>query len=100
MDFQKAFGTISQQFLFDVLSKFNFGNSFIRWIETMYKNAEACVTNNGWTSKPLPIHRGIRQGCSLNTLLFLLTVEILAANIHKENNDGLEIKKKKKKKKK
>ena len=91
LDFQKAFDTINYQFLFNGLLKFNFGNSFIRWIETMYKNAETCVTNNGWTSTPLPIHSGIRRGCPLSALLFLVSVEILAANIRKENNDGLEI---------
>ena len=54
----------------------------------MYKNAEACVTNNGWTSKPLPIHRSIRQGCPLSALLFLLSVETSAANIRKEKMTG------------
>ena len=56
----------------------------------MYHNADACVTNNGWTSKPFKINKGIRQGCPLSTLLFLLVVEVLACDIRKDNNNGLQ----------
>ena len=57
----------------------------------MYNNAEACVTNNRWTSKPLFIGRGIRQGCPLSALLFLLVVEVLANKIRKNKEYGIEI---------
>ena len=46
LDFQKAFDMVSHKFLQDVLIKLNFGNSFIKWVQVMYKNAESCVTNN------------------------------------------------------
>ena len=58
----------------------------------MYQNAEACVTNNGWTSKPFKIGKGIRRGCPLSALLFLLAEEVLACNIRENENDGLQIK--------
>ena len=57
----------------------------------MYNNAETCVTNNGWTSKPLFIGRGIRQGCPLSALLFLLVVEVLADKIRINKEYGIEI---------
>ena len=65
LDFQKAFDTINHNFMHAVLEKFNFGSSFIKWIKTIYSRSEACLTNNGWTSKPFEIQRGIRQGCPL-----------------------------------
>ena len=74
-----------------VLKKFNFGTSFIKWVNTIYNGTESCITNNGWTSKAFPIKKGIRQGCLLSALLFLLVVEILAINIRKTPEDGLEI---------
>ena len=92
LDFQKAFDTVNHNFMHAVLEKFNFGSSFIKWIKTIYSKSEACLTNNGWTSKPFEIQRGIRQGCPLSALLFLLVVEILANKIRKSKNDGLEIK--------
>ena len=91
LDFQKAFNTVNHDFLKNVLIKYNFGNSFIKWVDIMYQNAEACVTNNGWTSKPLKINKGIRQGCPLSALLFLLVVEVLACNIREDVGDGIQI---------
>ena len=91
LDFQKAFDTVNHDFLNQVLKKYNFGNSFIKWVDIMYYNAEAHVTNNGWTSKSFKISKGIRQGCPLSALLFLLVVEVLACNIRENSDDGLHI---------
>ena len=91
LDFQKAFDTVNHDFLKNVLIMYNFGNSFIKWVDILYQNAEACVTNNGWTSKPLKINKGIRQGCPLSALLFLLVVEVLACNIREDVGDGIQI---------
>ena len=92
IDFHKAFDTVNHNFLHVVLQKFQFGSSFCKWVETIYNKAEACFTNNGWTSRPFEIQRGIRQGCPLSALLFLLVVEILANKTRKNKSDGLEIK--------
>ena len=91
LDFQKAFDTVNHNFLLSVLTKFNFGHSFIKGIQTIYTKSESCLSNNGWTSKPFGIQRGIRQGCPLSALLFLLVVEILGDRIRKNTHDGLEI---------
>ena len=53
LDFQKAFDTVNHSFMLRALEKFNFGESFIKWVKTIYNEAESCVTNNGWMSKPL-----------------------------------------------
>ena len=65
LDFQKAFDTVGHDFLFKTLSKFNFGESFQRWVHIMYNNAESCVTNNGWTSKPFKVQKMYKTGMSL-----------------------------------
>ena len=40
-DFEKAFHSIDQCFLFSVLESFGFGPHFIQWIGTLLKNSEA-----------------------------------------------------------
>ena len=89
LDVKKAFDSVSYTFLNEVLNKFTFGSSFIKWINTIDNNAESCIINNGWTSRPSPIQKGMRQGCPL---LFLLVVEILAINLRKTPEEGLDIK--------
>ena len=47
----------------------------------MDQNYLACVKNNGYTSQRFEIKRGIRQGCPVSALLFVLSVEMLATKI-------------------
>ena len=60
IDFQKAFDSINHDFMFKALSVFNFGPSLIRWIQIFYKNISSTVMNNGYTTPPFKISRGVR----------------------------------------
>ena len=53
------------------------------------------MTNNGFHTQFFNIKRGVRQGCLISTLLFILCVEVLAIAI-REHNDvkGIRIGKK------
>ena len=84
LDFEKAFDTVEWPFLFKVLEKFNFGNQFIKWIKILYKNPYTTIKNNGWLSDKFPLKRGIRQGCPVSALLFILLVEVLAIKLKKK----------------
>ena len=55
-----------------------FGPNFRDWVTILYKNAESCVTNNGHITPFFKLFKGIRQGCPISALLFLLVVEIVA----------------------
>lgn len=71
--------------MFKTLEKFNFGSKFIGMIKTLYKKPTFKLKNNGWMSKPCIMQRGIRQGCPVSTLLFILVLEILAVQIKSDN---------------
>ena len=84
LDFEKAFDSVEWPTMLKILRKFNFGDSFITWVKTLYKNPILRVKNNGHISDTFSISRGIKQGCPLSALLFILVVEILSLRI-KEN---------------
>ena len=72
IDFKKAFDTVSTNFLFRTLSAFGFGPSFIQWIHTFYNNISSSVLNNGFSTQPFAVEKGVRQGDLLSTFLFIM----------------------------
>ena len=81
LDFQNAFNTVEHKFVYDVLRRFNFGESFIGWIRLLHNDAELAIINNGYTSGWFKTSRGLQQGCPVSALLFSLVVEILAIKL-------------------
>lgn len=63
LDFYKAFDTVEHEFMFESLRKFGFGSSFIRIVQTFYKNINSNVSLVNGVSPQFTISRGIRQGC-------------------------------------
>ena len=92
IDFQKAFDTVEWDFLFNTLKAYKFGPNFISWIKLLYTEIESCTLNNRYLSQNFKLSRGIRQGCPISALPFLLVAEILSRKL-KANDDakGLQI---------
>ena len=81
LDQEKAFDRVDWGFLLRTLETFNFGPDFCRWVKLFYTDVESAVVINGWTSSFFRPSRGVRQGCPLSPLLYVLSIEVLAANI-------------------
>ena len=86
VDFEKAFDSLSWNFINNVMNYFGFGQSIIRWIHVLYKNAMLAVTQGGNMSSFFNIGRGCRQGDPLSPYLFILCSEILAIKIRNNMN--------------
>ena len=78
IDFKKAFDTVDWNFLHKTLQAFNFGPCIQKWIKTFYTDCSSCFINNGYASEFFMPERGVRQGCPLSGILFVLCAEILA----------------------
>jgi exonuclease III len=81
IDYEKAFDTIEWSFIKKSLEHFNFPPTIINWITTLYNNINTRIINNGHTSKPFNPTRGVRQGCPLSPILFVIAVELIAEKI-------------------
>ena len=81
LDQEKAFDRVNHNFLYKTMKAFGIGDVFIQWIKTIYSNATAVLNINGFLTKPIPLKRGVRQGCPLSALLYVLVIEVLAIQL-------------------
>jgi nitrogen regulatory protein PII-like uncharacterized protein len=88
IDFEKAFDTVEWDFITECLKEFNFPPKFTSWVQTLYNGISTCTQNNGHASEFFQPSRGVRQGCPLSPLLFVIAVEFLALSIR--NNEKIE----------
>ncbi|KAJ8035265.1 hypothetical protein HOLleu_22431 [Holothuria leucospilota] len=83
IDQQKAFDKVNWEFLHSVLNKLNFGENFVKWVTILYNDICSRVLINGHLSDEVYMSRGVRQGCPLSPLLYVLYVEPIARHINR-----------------
>ena len=86
LDQEKAFDRVNHNFLFKTMKTFGIGDTFINWVKTIYSNATSILNVNGHFSEKIPLHRGVRQGCPLSALLYVLVIEVLAIQLRLNPN--------------
>ena len=79
LDFLKAFDRLDWNFIFQALEKFGYGKKFLHLIRICYTDIQSKVKINGPLSDPFILgRRGVRQGCPLSMLLYVIAAEVLA----------------------
>ena len=86
LDQEKAFDRVNHQFLFRVMRQYNIGDTFINWLQKLYSNATTTVLVNGHHTPLISLTRGVRQGCPISSLLYVLVIEILALQLRQNPN--------------
>ena len=77
LDWEKAFGRVNWKMLIKIMIKMGFPDFVINWINVLHVNIESVCMINGNLSLPFKIERGVRQGCPLSMLLFVIFQEPL-----------------------
>ena len=85
LDFEKAFDSIEWKYLQKSLEVFNFGPQLRKWVTVLYNGISSCVLKNGFATKHFNLGRGVRQGCRLSGILFVIGTEILSNAIKRSN---------------
>lgn len=87
LDLANAFDRVRHSFLFNFLSKFGFGVSFINWIWACISEPWIAPLVNGRAPDFFKATRGLRQGCPLSPLLFVLQASVLSFHLDKKLQD-------------
>ncbi len=70
MDLEKAYDRIDREALWSVLRIYGVGGQLLKWIQSFYKKANACVRVGGKFSESCAVEMGVRQGYVMSPWLF------------------------------
>ncbi|XP_073820509.1 uncharacterized protein [Musca autumnalis] len=90
VDFERAFDNLNRDAIWDTLTEYGLPNKIIDIIRELYTNAECSVRFKQKTSPNFTIRNGVRQGCVLSPLLFILVLDNVLRKTNSEIEDGIQ----------
>ena len=95
IDFKKAFDSLNHNFLFSLLVHINMPTTTINVIKFLLTDLQALTTFRGSQPQSIKMEKGVKQGCPLSPLLFVLVMEVLddaiikppSSKINQNNSD-------------
>ncbi len=76
VDFKKAFDSLQRETVWNIAKVYGIPQRFINIFKSLYVDSCCCIrTGTGHTDFFDIVSSGVRQGCILSPLLFLLTID-------------------------
>ena len=89
LDIQRAFDTVSWEFLLELLTARGFGRKFTNCLAALLCTSSTRILVNGELSERIDLMKGLRQGDPLSPLPFVLVMDCLVVLIDKAANMGI-----------
>ena len=78
LDQEKAFDRVDPTYLLDVLRAYKIPEYLVNWVSIIYSLVPTKLCINGQVTDSILLKSGVRQGCPLSPMLFVLSIEPLA----------------------
>jgi hypothetical protein len=88
-DFRAAFPSMSHEYMFEVLSRIGVPEDALNFIRALYDENKCLISCKGQLFHGFKLTAGIRQGCPLSPLLFVVVVDILLRMLQEIAPDAL-----------
>ena len=90
IDFSKAFDSIHRESLWKIVRSYGVPDKLVKLIKAFYENYQCCIAldNNALTDN-FNITTGVRQGCILSPILFLIIIDWVMRKSTNDANRGI-----------
>lgn len=85
VDFEKAYDSVSRPYILWVLEGLGFPPRFSAMVATLHEDTSCRFLVNGYESRQERISTGIRQGCPLAPLLFVISLNPLYTRVESDS---------------
>ena len=77
LDFKKAFDSVHRDSLWKIVHLYGIPDHYIAIIKSLYANSQCCIRTENGNTEYFDIISGVRQGCIISPLLFLIVIDYI-----------------------
>jgi len=77
IDFEKAFDSVNREAMWKEVKNYGVPKQLIDLIKETYQGYMCRVVHEGCVSEPFPVRAGVKQGCILSPLVFLIVIDVV-----------------------
>lgn len=82
VDFERAFDSLDRNMMWNVLASYGVPEKLLAIIQSMYRDATCRVAHRGQLGREFNVASGVKQGCILSPLLFLLVLDWVMSKVN------------------
>ena len=90
IDFRQAFDSVDRDTIWQLLRHYGIPQTLITLIQELYEGATCQVIHNGKLTEEFEVKTGVRQGCMLSPMIFLLVVDWVMRQATKTGKTGIQ----------
>ena len=88
--FVKVFASMDREVMWRLLHHYGIPEKIMNMLKVQYQGFTCQVLHGGTMNKPIEIKTGVRQGCLLSPLLFLMVLDWVSKNAYEGKRLGLQ----------
>ncbi len=90
IDYEKAFDSVDRETLWKLLRHYGIPKKIVNLIKNSYEGMSCRVIHGGQLTDSFQVRTGVRQGCLLSPILFLLVIDWIMKTITRESRNGIQ----------
>ena len=92
IDLKNAFGSIYHTYISDIIKLIKLLPQFTSYLNNLYSSISAHISTKDWKTQPFPISKGVFQGDTLSSLLFLIAFNPIIQSVVIHPSRGFSLK--------